>query len=135
MFLSVTTSMFKTKLIIVYCERKFKSKTSFYRISSTWFYENYFKAVLLWKMHIMLRCFYLFENKEHLLEHILNILDVNKHMDFENKTIEMLHMSLMECTIETSFENTIFGKWKQIMQCASLYVHRIRNRFTFDCRC
>lgn len=102
MFLSVTTSMFKTKLIIVYCERKFKFKTSFYRTSSTWFYENHFKAVLLCKMHIMLKCLYLFENKEHLLDHILNILDVNKHMDFENKTIEMLHMSLLGCTIDTS---------------------------------
>ena len=82
-------------------------------------------------MHIMLRCLYIFENKEH----ILNILDVNKHMDFENKTIEMLHMSLLGWDNRYKFEYILFGKWKQIMQYASLYVHRIRNRFTFDCRC
>ena len=39
-------------------------------------------------MHIMLRCFNLLENRECLFENILNILDVNEYVDFENQTIE-----------------------------------------------
>ena len=32
-----------------------------------------------------------------------------------------------------SCENVTLGKWKQIMQCVSLYVYEIHNLFIFDC--
>ena len=40
--------------------------------------ENY-------NMHIMLRSFNLLENRERLIENILNILDVNEYIDFKTK--------------------------------------------------
>lgn len=116
-----------------------KSKTSDYRTSSIWFSENYFKTLLVcemyfdenYNMHSMLRCFHLLENKEHLLEHILNILDVNKQTDSEKQTIENQYINLLGCTTNASFENTTFGKWKLVMQCVSFYIYKIRNRFSF----
>ena len=92
--------------------------------------ENY-------KMHIMLRSFNLLENRERLFENILNILDENEYVDFENQTIEKQYITLLGCTNNTSFEKITFGKWKQITsrQCVSLYVYKIRNLFTFDCWC
>ena len=90
--------------------------------------ENY-------NMHIMLRSFNLLENRERLIENILNILDVYEYVDFEKQTIEKQYITLLGCTNNTSFENITFGKWKQIMQCVSLYVYKIRYLFTFDCRC
>ena len=38
----------------------------------------------------MLSCYHLLEDREHLIENILNtsILDVNEFVDFENQTIE-----------------------------------------------
>ena len=83
----------------------------------------------------MLRCFNLLENRERLFENILNILNVNEYVDFENQTIEKQYITLLRCTNNTSFENITFGKWKQIMKCVSLNVYKIRNLFTFDCRC
>ena len=143
MYVYVNTSMFKTKLTMVYCQRDSKSKTtSFKWTSSTWFYENYLKTVFLcnklaenYNMHNMLRCFNLLENREHLLENILNTLDVNEYVDFEIQTIQKQCITLLGCTNYTSFENISFGKWKQILQCISLYVYKISNLFTFDCRC
>ena len=79
--------------------------------------------------------FHLLENRELLLENILNILDVNEYVDFENQTIEKQDITLLGCTNSTSFEYITFGKCKQIMQCASLYIYTIRNLFTLDCRC
>ena len=62
---------------------------------------------------------------------ILNILDINESVDFENQTIEKQYITLLGCT---SFENVTFRQWKQILQCVSLYIHKIRNLFIFDCR-
>ena len=64
----------------------------------------------------MLRCFHLLENRERLLENILNILDVYEYVDFENHAIEKQYITLLGCTNNTSFENITFGKWKHIMQ-------------------
>ena len=86
-------------------------------------------------MHFMLKCFNFLENREHLVENILNILDVNKYVYLENHTIEKQYITLLVYTNNTSFENITFGKWKHIMQCVSLFVYKIRNLFTFDCRC
>ena len=52
----------------------------------------------------MLRCFHLLKkNRERLLENILNILDVNEFVDFENQTIEKQYITLLGCTNNTSF--------------------------------
>ena len=45
---------------------------------------------------------------------ILNILDINESVDFENQTIEKQYITLLGCS---SFENVTFRQWKQILQC------------------
>ena len=134
MYVYVNTWMVKTKLIMVYivkenpnqrlnvldqfCSIKIISKQCFlcHKLA-----ENYI-------MHIMLRCIHLLENREHLLENILNILDVNKYVDFENQSIEKQYITLYGCSNKTTFENITFGKLKQIMQCVSLYIYVYKIR-------
>ena len=41
----------------------------------------------------MLRSFNLLENRERLFENILNILDENEYVDFENQTIEKQYIT------------------------------------------
>ena len=89
--------MFKTKLTLVYCQRKSKLKTSYYRTSSMKIISKQFflchKLVENYNMHInknnMHRCFHLLENRERLLENILNLLDVNEYVDFEKNSITL----------------------------------------------
>ena len=60
---------------------------------------------------------------------VLNILDVNEYVDFENQTIEKQYITLSGCTNNRSFIKGNF--WKMV---TNSYVYKIRNLITFDCR-
>ena len=55
-----------------------------------------------------------------------------------NKFVENYNIHIMFSCFHLfeviSCENVTLGKWKQIMQCVSLYVYEIHNLFIFDCR-
>ena len=84
------------------------------------------KLVENYNMHFM----HLLENTERFLENLLNILDVNEYVDFENQTIEKQYITLLGCTNNTNFENIIFGKWKPIMQ-MNVYLYTYINFATW----
>ena len=56
-------------------------------------------------MHLVLSCYNLLEDREVMLENILEFLDVNEYILFENQDPELQFLSLMGCVNGTSFEN------------------------------
>ena len=95
MYVYVNASMFKTNsLWYILKENPIQrlsinvlvQLSSMKNISKQCFLCN--KLVENYTIHIMLSCFHLLEDREHLIENILNKLDVDEFVDFENQTIE-----------------------------------------------
>lgn len=69
-----------------------------------------------------------------MLETILEFLDVNEYILFENQDPELQFLSLMGCVNGTSFENISYTKWKQIMLIVAFTLYKNRGFFAIDCR-
>lgn len=87
-----------------------------------------------YNLHILLECFYTLDDRQCLLEMILDIIDVHEYVLFENQDTEKQYLSLLGCIDETSFNDISFCKWKEIMLCVATIIYRIRSCFIVDCR-
>ena len=92
------------------------------------------KVTRNYNMHLMLSCFTLLDDRENMLEDILDILDVNEYVLFEDQDPELQFLSLMGCVQGTSFENISFAKWKCIMIIVASTVYKNKSLFAIDCR-
>ena len=85
-------------------------------------------------MHILLECIYTLDERQCLLENILDIVDVYEYVVFENQDTETQYLSLQGCMGETSFNSISFCKWKEIMLCVEAIVYKMKGCFIVDCR-
>lgn len=93
-----------------------------------------YKETDSYNMHLVLSCYNLLEDREIMLENILEFLDVNEYILFENQDLELQFLSLMGCVNGTSFENISYTKWKQIMLIVAFMLYKNRGFFAIDCR-
>ncbi len=67
-----------------------------------------------------------------MLEHILESLDVNDYLLFENQDPEL--QFLFQCVNGTSFENISYTIWKQIILIVLFMLYIKRGCFAIHCR-
>lgn len=93
-----------------------------------------YKETDSYNMHLVLSCYNLLEDREIMLENILEFLDVNEYILFENQDPELQFLSLMGCVNGTSLDNISYTKWKQIMLIVAFMLYKNRGFFAIDCR-
>lgn len=70
-----------------------------------------------------------------MLENILELLDINEYILFENRDPEIQLLSLMGCVNGRSFKNISYTKWKQITLIIAFMLYKNRgDSFAIDCR-
>jgi hypothetical protein len=87
-----------------------------------------------YNMHLLLSCFELLEDREVMLENILEILNVEEYVLFEDQSHEQKFLSLSGCVEGTSFENISYTKWKYIMINVANTLYKNRVHYVTDCR-
>jgi ubiquitin-protein ligase len=85
-------------------------------------------------MHLLLSCFELLEDREVMLDNILDILNVEEYVLFEDQSHEQKFLSLSGCVAGTSFENISYTKWKCIMINVANTLYKNRVYYVTDCR-
>lgn len=79
------------------------------------------KSVKHYNMHILLSCSTFVEDRENMLENILEILDVYEYVLFDNQDPELQFLSLMGCINGTSFEKNIVYKMEKCHVTCCIY--------------
>ena len=82
----------------------------------------------------MLSCFNLLDDRETMLENILEILSVEEYVLFDYQDHETRFLSLLGCVQGTSFENISYTKWKQVMLTVANTLYKNKGYFVIDCR-
>ena len=72
--------------------------------------------------------------RDKLLEDLLDILDVFEYVSFDLQDTEIQYLALLGCIANTSFAQITFEKWKKIIICVSKFVFLLWDHFVIDCR-
>lgn len=85
-------------------------------------------------MHILLSCSTFVEDRDNMLENILEILNVFEYVLMDNQDPELQFLSLMGCINVTRFEKILFTKWKNVMLTVAHTLYKNKGYSVVDCR-